>query len=60
MACGLKKDKEIKTQRIYFYRYNNMYFPENSYFNSDPLPTEWLELFEESGPPPDETVSNND
>ena len=48
MACGLKKDKEIKTEKIYLYRYNNMYFPENNYFNSDPLPIEWLELFEDS------------
>lgn len=48
MACGLKKDKQIKTEKIYLYRYNNMYFPENNYFNSDPLPIEWLELFESS------------
>jgi hypothetical protein len=23
-----------------------VYFPDNTYYNSDPLPIEWLELFE--------------
>ena len=31
---------------MFLYHYNNVYFPENTYYNSDPLPIEWLELFE--------------
>eukprot|EP00347_Sterkiella_histriomuscorum_P000881 403374165 len=45
-TTGLKKDKEIKTEKMYLYLYNQVYFPENTYYNSDPLPIEWLELFE--------------
>ncbi len=45
-TAGLKKDKEIKTEKIFLYHYNKVYFPENTYYNSDPLPIEWLELFE--------------
>ena len=29
------------------YQYGNVYFPENGYYSSDPLPIEWLELFED-------------
>ena len=42
----MKKDKEIKAEKIFLYVYNKVYFPENTYYNSDPLPIEWLELFE--------------
>ena len=45
-TIGLKMDKEIRTEKIFLYRYNNVYFPDNTYYNSDPLPIEWLELFE--------------
>lgn len=45
-TVGLKKDKEIKTEKFYLYKYNHVYFPDNTYYNSDPLPIEWLELFE--------------
>lgn len=45
-TIGLKRDKEIKSEKIYLYKYNKVYFPENTYYNSDPLPIEWLELFE--------------
>ena len=46
MKVGIKKDLEIKTEKINLYKINNTYFPENTYYNSDPLPIEWLELFE--------------
>ena len=42
----MKKDKEIKTEKIFLYVYNKVYFPDNTHYNSDPLPIEWLELFE--------------
>lgn len=45
-TIGLKRDKEIKTEKIYLYKYNKVFLPENTYYNSDPLPIEWLELFE--------------
>lgn len=30
------------------YKYNNIYFPDDDYFNSNPFPPEWMEIFEES------------
>lgn len=47
MTVGFKKDQEIKTEQIELYKYGNVYFPNNDYYNSDPLPMEWLELFED-------------
>jgi len=47
MTVGLKKDQEIKTEKIVLYKYGKVYFPNNDYYNSDPLPIEWLELFED-------------
>ena len=45
-TVGLKRDRDIKTEKIYLYKFNKVYFPESTYYNSDPLPIEWLELFE--------------
>lgn len=47
MTVGFKKDNEIKTEQIELFKYGNVYFPDNDYYNSDCLPTEWLELFED-------------
>jgi hypothetical protein len=47
MTVGFKKDKEIKTEQIKLYKYGPVYFPSNDYYNSDPLPLEWLELIED-------------
>ena len=33
---------------LYRFSFNDVFFPENSYYNSDPLPVEWIEVFEES------------
>lgn len=48
MTVGLKEDMMIKTEKIMLYRFNDVFFPENSYYNSDPLPIEWIEVFEEA------------
>ena len=48
LTVGLKKDQEIKTEKIVLYKYGNVYFPNNDYYNSDPLPIEWMEIFEDS------------
>ena len=31
---------------MFLYQYNEVFFPENTYYNCEPLPIEWLELFE--------------
>ena len=45
LTVGFKKDQQIKTE-IVLYKYGKVYFPNNDYYNSDPLPIEWLELIE--------------
>lgn len=43
LTLGLKEDSQIKTESIMLYKFNDVFFPENSYYNSDPLPIEWIE-----------------
>ena len=40
------RDHPIKTEKIVLYKYGDVFFPKNDYYNSEPLPIEWLELFE--------------
>lgn len=47
MTVGLKKDQQIKTENIDLFKYGDIYFPSHNYYNSDPLPMEWLELIED-------------
>jgi hypothetical protein len=46
LTCGLKKDNEIKDEDLRLYEYGAAYFPDNTYYNCDPIPIEWLELFQ--------------
>ena len=48
MTIGLKEDLKIKTENIMLYRFNDVFFPDNSYYNSDLLPVEWIEVFQEN------------
>jgi hypothetical protein len=48
MTIGIKEDLIIKTENIMLYKFNDVYFPDNSYYNSDPLPVEWIEVFQEN------------
>lgn len=43
---GLSLDHDVRTEKITLYNYKGVFFPEESYYNCDPLPLEWLELFE--------------
>ena len=47
LTCGLIKDNEIKDEELKLYKYDWVYFPDNFYYNCDPIPIEWLELFED-------------
>lgn len=48
MTIGIKEDLKIKIENIMLYRFNDVFFPDNSYYNSDPLPVEWIEVFQEN------------
>lgn len=49
LVVGLTCDREIRVKDlpISFTRYMNVYIPEQSYCNSEPLPEAWLEQFTE-------------
>ena len=43
--AGYKFDQEIQTEKLDLWKYNSV-FTNDWYFNSNPLPIEWLEMFE--------------
>jgi len=43
---GLVQDQEIQLDNLELYEYFKCYFPDTTYFNSDLIPVEWLELYE--------------
>jgi hypothetical protein len=45
-TVGLKRDYQIQADSLQLYPYKGIYFPEKNYFNSDPLPVEWMEIFD--------------
>ena len=44
-VIGLKKDYETRTENIDLKLLKGVYFPIDSFYNCDPLPQTWLELF---------------
>lgn len=49
MVVGFSCDALIhaKSLPIGIRRYMGVYFPEEGYFNSDPFPDEWMEIFQD-------------
>jgi hypothetical protein len=45
---GLVCDDMINTETMNLYKHNGIYLPDEGFFNSNPFPTEWLEMFEKS------------
>eukprot|EP00347_Sterkiella_histriomuscorum_P005635 403355843 len=45
-VVGIKQDKPIKTENVQLYLQNDIYVPDNGYYNCDPLPIEWLEIID--------------
>ena len=46
MNAGLVWDDKYNTENLNLYKYNNIYFPDESFYNSDPFPNEWMEMFD--------------
>ncbi|CAI2373869.1 unnamed protein product [Moneuplotes crassus] len=46
VKVSYKFDQEIQTEKLDLWKYNGIFLPKNSYFNSNALPIEWLEMFE--------------
>eukprot|EP00347_Sterkiella_histriomuscorum_P020821 403336337 len=45
VVVGLKKDYETRSENIRLQLYQGVYIPTDSYYNCDPLPQTWIELF---------------
>jgi len=39
-------DAKYNTENLNLYKYNNIYFPDESFYNTDPFPNEWMEMFD--------------
>lgn len=48
LNAGLSCDGEYNTAKFNLYKYNNIYFPDESYYNSNKFPDEWMEMFDPS------------
>ncbi|KRX03758.1 hypothetical protein PPERSA_04266 [Pseudocohnilembus persalinus] len=47
LNCGLVCDEgKLDTQYMNLYKYNGIYFPDESYYNCNILPDIWMELFD--------------
>ena len=44
--AGLVWDAKYNTENLNLYKFNNIYFPDESFYNSDPFPNEWMEMFD--------------
>lgn len=45
MVVGLKKDYETRSEAIELMNYKGVYIPQETFYNCDPLPKTWVELF---------------
>jgi len=43
---GLVCDGKINTELMNLYKHNNVYLPDENFYNSNPFPMEWMEIFE--------------
>lgn len=42
MCC----DDKYNTENINLYNYNDIYFPDEGYYNANKFPKEWMEMFD--------------
>ena len=45
LVVGLVNDDISNTKSMNLYKYNNVYFPEETFYNCNIFPTEWIEVF---------------
>ncbi|CAD8042870.1 unnamed protein product [Paramecium primaurelia] len=46
LQVGLFCDGQYNTGKLNLYKYNNVYFPDDNYYNCNPFPPEWMEIFD--------------
>ncbi len=42
-------DGAYDTGKLNLFKYNNIYFPDENYYNCNPFPPEWMEMFDPQG-----------
>jgi hypothetical protein len=45
LVCDSEKQK-YNTGNLNLYRYHNIFFPDESFYNANEFPDEWMEMFE--------------
>jgi len=43
---GLVFDDTYNTQHLNLYNYNGIYFPDEGFYNTNPFPRAWMEMFD--------------
>lgn len=46
MNAGLACDGKYNTENLNLYNYNNIYFPDENFYNTNKFPAEWMEMFD--------------
>ena len=46
MSVGLMQDQKYNTENFNLYKYNNIYFPDENYYNTNEFPKVWMEIFD--------------
>ena len=46
MSVGLMQDQEYNTENFNLFKYNNIYFPDENYYNTNEFPKVWMEIFD--------------
>ena len=47
VKAGLVCDGPYYTGKMNLYKYNNIYFPDENYYNTNQFPDEWMEMFDQ-------------
>lgn len=45
LVVGLVNDDKCNTKSMNLYKYNDIYFPDEDFYNCNKLPIEWIEIF---------------
>lgn len=46
MSPGLVCDGQYNTENLNLFKFNGIYFPDENFYNSDPFPNEWMEMYD--------------
>ena len=47
MRVGLNYDDVYDTEKLNLFKFNDILFPDENYYNTNYFPREWMELFDD-------------